>query len=278
MDSRVKKDFLISQWQAALATETLSDCRQGPCHQCGVCDFKELKPVRFQEEPAGEKLCRNENTPTEAFQPVELIYSKRDEARFFGHLEVATIFARALRRARIDVLYSQGFHPMPRISFDDPLPLGMESCGERLVIRVTAHVACRDLVDGLSTQLPQGLNIIACRPFDKTVARGGANPIDHYRIFAPAHLCPDERIELFRQSTEWPYSRRRKERTREIDLKSIVVGFERVDQEVLELSIRRKEAFSVRPHDVLRSVFDLDAGKLALLRVLKLAPAMPGHS
>ena len=58
---------------------------------------------------------------------LKMLFVKRDQARFFGHLELINIFLRAIRRAGIEVAYSEGFHPMPKISFEDTLPIGMES-------------------------------------------------------------------------------------------------------------------------------------------------------
>jgi radical SAM family uncharacterized protein/radical SAM-linked protein len=272
MNSRVDVAFLKSQLNDALAGARLGDCRRDACHQCGVCDFKEIKPMRDNGEIGSDPESGTVPASSEKYHAVEVIYSKRDEARFFGHLEVAHIFARALRRARIDVIYSQGFHPMPRISFSDPLPLGMESCGETMVVRVAAHVGCDDLLRGLGAQLPQGLQIIKCRSIHKGGPRREIE-VDHYHVFALDSQCPSERIAQFHQTQLWPYRRCRKERTQDIDLKTVVWKFERRDAQTIELSLRRKENFSLRPHDILRGVFSLDASHLSRIRVLKLAPA-----
>ena len=269
MDSRVNAEFLRGQMDAALRGATLDDCRHQACYKCGVCDFKALEPMRFGGKPVVAKEFRTAQA-ADAYQAVALTYSKRHEARFFGHLEVANIFARALRRAKIDVLYSQGFHPMPRISFNDPLPLGMESCGERMVIRVAANLTCKDLKARLSSQLPHGFQIIDCQSVQKTKVRVSEGETDHYHVFASACLCTGERIESFQQQAQWSYNRRRKDRCQNIDLKSVVTRFERIAPETLALSICRKAAFSIRPHDVLRAVFDMDDQQLALVRVLKL--------
>src|SRR5262249_43626645 len=54
---------------------------------------------------------------------VRVCYSKLAEARFVGAKETATLFARATRRARLPVAYSQGVHPLPRLRFRPALPL-----------------------------------------------------------------------------------------------------------------------------------------------------------
>jgi len=69
----------------------------------------------------------SQGTERQAVTRLRLSYSKLDMARFLGAKEVATLFARSCRRARLPIAYSQGFHPLPRISFGPALPVGMES-------------------------------------------------------------------------------------------------------------------------------------------------------
>ena len=76
-----------------------------------------------------------------AYKKIQVSYSKMGPARFFGHLELVNLFLRALRRAAIPVKYSEGFHPKPKVAFDDPLPTGFESEEERMVVTVAADLA-----------------------------------------------------------------------------------------------------------------------------------------
>ena len=88
-----------------------------------------------------KNLCRPVSLPpaTDAdFQSLCVFYAKQGQAKYFGHLEMVNIFLRALKRAGIAVKYSQGFHPKPKISFDDPLPVGVESEQERFILSVPA--------------------------------------------------------------------------------------------------------------------------------------------
>jgi radical SAM family uncharacterized protein/radical SAM-linked protein len=271
MDSRLDPEFLKSQWREALCGSTLDDCHQGACHQCGVCDFDQLTPKRFgSAEPVEPKQPRAA-MPIEKYRRLELIYTKHSQARFFGHLEMANIFVRALRRAGIDVLYSQGFHPMPRISFDDPLPLGMESRGERMWLRVAPPVGCQSLVEALSGHMPQGIEIIGCRNL------GANNPKhtllnDHYHILISISDEEVGKMDRFKHEAQWMYSRSRRKAIQCIDLKQYVEKFERIDSNTLELIIRRNIGCTVRPAELLCSVLEMDEQRLALVRVIKQAP------
>jgi len=164
IDILVDKAFLISEWEKALAASGLTgDCRFGACNACGVCDFKIIAPRIYSKmAPQAEETARSTSLRTDTYRKLQLTYSKLGPARFFGHLELVNIFFRALRRAGIPLKFSEGFHPKPKVAFDNPLPTGMESEDERMIITVAGSVTPAGLLRGLNAQLPEGLYVHAC--------------------------------------------------------------------------------------------------------------------
>ena len=57
-------------------------------------------------------------------------HAKEGGASFLSQLELQSVIDRALRRAGIPMAFSQGFHPMPLISFGRALPVGVQSLAE----------------------------------------------------------------------------------------------------------------------------------------------------
>ena len=57
-------------------------------------------------------------------------FSKGEEVKYISHLDLQRAFQRALRRAEIDIAYSKGFNPHPKVSFATALSVGMTSDGE----------------------------------------------------------------------------------------------------------------------------------------------------
>ena len=93
-------------------------------------------------------------------------YSKLGKIRFVGHRDVARIWERALRKAEIPVLYSQGFSPHPRLSFGLALPTGFESEAEYVDIYLDDDFFDIDFKETLVNQklndsLPDGMNTVA---------------------------------------------------------------------------------------------------------------------
>lgn len=103
---------------------------------------------------------------------VRLEYTKRDRARFIGSRELAELFYRAARRAGIPVAFSEGYHPLPRLSFGPGLPVGVASDGEFVDIDLADSIAPDLVASRLGAQLPAGLEVVAAAPL----------PLDAQRI------------------------------------------------------------------------------------------------
>ncbi len=88
--------------------------------------------------------------------------------RFLSHAEALRLFQRACVRAGINLQYSQGFNPHPRISLPLPRPVGVESDDELLTLRMhrdpysTTHdFGEKTIKNDLSSQLPQGCELLS---------------------------------------------------------------------------------------------------------------------
>lgn len=105
---------------------------------------------------------------------IRLSYSKLGKVRFLGHLDMARLWERALRKAEVPVAVSTGFTPRPKVSFGLALPTGAESLVELLDVTLDAEPSDSDLVamaDRLSAALPDGVDVTGVVP----VAGGGVS-------------------------------------------------------------------------------------------------------
>jgi radical SAM-linked protein len=164
IDCGLPKEFFIVERHKALELTATSDCREGTCHNCGVCDFEQLR-MRFAKRAVVEQAgCEQEIAAAQAeperFTRVRLTLSKLGRARMVGHLEYLTMFQRALRRARLPLRFSQGFHPTPKVSYLEALPLGVASEAELIDLELLYPVAIDKVIKDINVQLPEGFNII----------------------------------------------------------------------------------------------------------------------
>lgn len=97
---------------------------------------------------------------------VRIKFSKQSALRYTGNLDVHKIWERSLRRAKLPLAYSQGFHPQPKIQLASALPLGISSRSEVLDVWFTEDVDLNQLPGMLEDAMPAGLEIINAERVD----------------------------------------------------------------------------------------------------------------
>jgi len=95
-----------------------------------------------------------------------IVFAREGEFACLSHLELQRTFIRALRRAGVPLVYSQGFNPQPRLSFAAPLAVGIESNREYLEVDLTACRESAELKSSLNCQLPPALAVQKVQPAD----------------------------------------------------------------------------------------------------------------
>ena len=94
-------------------------------------------------------------------------YSKLGDMCYIAHLDLLRIFIRSLRRAAIQVNYSQGFNPHAKISFSPALGLGIESLAEVIDIDAEELITEKEMIERLNRALPEGIEILDCSILEK---------------------------------------------------------------------------------------------------------------
>lgn len=94
-------------------------------------------------------------------------FSKHGPVKFIGHLDVMRYFQKAIRRAEIDIKYSEGFSPHQVMSFAAPLGVGLTSNGEYMDIEVNSMTDTKTLVEQLNAVMVDGIQIIECCVLDE---------------------------------------------------------------------------------------------------------------
>ncbi len=90
-------------------------------------------------------------------------YSKTGLMIYISHLDLLRMFQRALRRAKLPIFITGGFHPHPKISFKRALKLGVESLDEEATFYLSVPVEPEAFREKLQKQLPEGIEILALR-------------------------------------------------------------------------------------------------------------------
>ena len=93
---------------------------------------------------------------------VRIRFAKHGKVRFTSHRDVARIWERALRRAGVEIAYTEGFSPRPRLSFGLALSTGHESDAEYLDLILRDEPSpstVEQLPARLAPVLPAGIDV-----------------------------------------------------------------------------------------------------------------------
>jgi radical SAM family uncharacterized protein/radical SAM-linked protein len=269
IDIGVSKQFLKKEWERARKEAFTSDCRWHECHQCGVCDFKEVSPDLTAAEIKTTTNTVKIDVDKQHGTRLCFSYSKSGEAKFLGHLEMVNLFIRALRRMDVPLLFSKGFHPMPKVSFEDPLPIGMESLEERFFVSVSGIVDTNNLASRLNQEMPTGLCVKDCRIVSKK-QKGYRPAMDHYVITLQEGTFEKQMLEEYHRQSSFPVTRTNKKgKITTIDLKEAVFRVDFIQSNSLSLDIKRRDGKIVRPAEVLSSVFGLSETAIKKASIIK---------
>ena len=84
-------------------------------------------------------------------------------ARFLSQLELQQVFIRVVRRSRIPIRYSEGFHPLPALAFGPALPVGMEGKSLFADMELKGVWETGELEAALNRYFPDGVRAIEVR-------------------------------------------------------------------------------------------------------------------
>jgi len=284
IDTGVTREFLIREWERALAGESTGDCRTGDCQECGACDFEEIYP-RTAGALVGDFGANREggdDPPTGQVRRFRLHYGKKGLMRFMGHRDLIRVFHRAFRRSGFRLDYSAGFHPHPKLRFSPPLSVGVESMAEYLEFDlVDYHGHGEGMMDEFRGRLPEGIEPFSLKEIQLNNPPISAK-IQHftYEIGSFGLLSPEElvlRLEEFEASPAFEVTSERKGKTRRRDLKELVRSIEWSGSSLI-ISLRAGPRGSVNPLDATAAILGISKEEVRSMRVVKTSAGFEARS
>jgi len=264
----VSKEYLQAECHRAERGERTPDCRT-ECTACGVCDHREVQPILFKEWRAPD---RKEPSPSEqaTLRPrrTRIIFAKTGPARSLSHLELVRTFVRAFKRAGVHLVYSRGYHPMPKISFAAALPVGTESLHETMDIQWVDSSSCRPLREMIAEQLPSGLEI---KGIEEMAQEAGSLKVreSHYEIHFDGVSVSEEDLHQFLESDAFPLMKKGKKGERRIDGRSQVKSASFSAPSTMHLTLTHREGPALKPAELLRGIFHLSDEDMEGVTVVK---------
>lgn len=91
---------------------------------------------------------------------VRIKFSKVGDLMYISHLDLARTMQRIILRSGIDIWYSEGFNPQPKMVFAVPLPTGVESNCELLDIKLNSYMSNEEIKNRLNDNFPEQMRVL----------------------------------------------------------------------------------------------------------------------
>jgi radical SAM family uncharacterized protein/radical SAM-linked protein len=227
IDLGLLKSFLWREWEKASEGATTETCGPESCHACGFF-ARECMDGGFSRSPVEPRaIPAMPPAVAGATHRYRLRFRKQGLARFIGHLDLMEMLVRAMRRCGVILAYTRGYHPIPKVEFPPPLPLGVEGLEEWMEF----HAPPLDreaVVERLASALPAGVTPEQIFLVPSLAPGLSALSVQVYGVDASdldARELGDlrARTEAFDLAPEWVVQREAKGKSKALDLKTRVV-------------------------------------------------------
>ena len=199
---------------------------------------------------------------------IRIKFRKWGSMKFIGHLDMMRYFQKAIRRANIDICYSEGFSPHQIMSFAAPLGGGITSDGEYFDIEVNSSFSTEEAMKRLNAAMVEGVEvtgyvrlpdnaktsmaIVAAADYRFSVKEGYSSPLS-------AAEWANSIKEYFTDAKSFVIVKQTKKSEREVDLKPLVYEFKVKEDEsgpVFFLKVSTGSIDNIKPELVLASLYE----------------------
>lgn len=295
IDCGFNEDFLLQERQKSGIGVLTADCRFNKCSNCGVCDHRTIRPVRalndfpaaIETHPATQDTAAHLHRTTKP-QEVKLqkhntgvrlriSFTKSGSARFLSHLELSAALIRAANLSGLEFVYSEGFHPLPKISFAFATAVGMESLAEYADIQVKTSILPDKHIPIINAFLPSGMEVKSMdalhwhRPSLSEEIRAY-----EYCLYLPEIVGADQdesieaKLENFMSSPSFTIIREKKGNIIKKDIRPLVTQM-RFDpsRRSIDLLVSGEPTGTVRPVDIITKVLGFNEEFVLKVRIVK---------
>ena len=156
----VSKAYLKKEYEKASRHELTHLCSDECDHKCGVCTKAGAKVIRADNHDFDKMIPRKKSLPSpEDYVQVIFTYSKTGRAIYNSHIAVMRQFEMAFQRSGLDVLFTQGYNPKPKLEFLNPITMGVIGENELLLCELPKSQITENTIKTLNDALAEGFDI-----------------------------------------------------------------------------------------------------------------------
>lgn len=154
-------------------------------------------------------------------------FTKSEDVKYVSHLDMVRLFGRAIRRAGLEVSFSQGFNPHPIMNFAHPLGVGISSECELIEIGFEGNITSQEILNKLSPKMPGGFGLLNAKPSEVKSPFAGLKFAKYEIEFFGEFSGISKMLEMERIITE----KKTKSGTKETDIRPMIKSAEVLEKE-----------------------------------------------
>ena len=158
----VSKAYLKREYEKARDHQLTGNCNSECDHRCGVCN-KYTEVVKAENEDFAVKKQKRAIPPLTEYVQTVFTYEKTGRAVYNSHIAVMRQFEMAFQRSGLDVLFTQGFNPKPKLEFLNPITMGVHGENELLLCELPVSQLNETTIGKLNDALAEGYEIKAMK-------------------------------------------------------------------------------------------------------------------
>ena len=183
---------------------------------------------------------------------IRIKFAKYGAMKFIGHLDMMRFFQKAIRRAGIDIRYSEGFSPHQIMSFAAPLGVGIESSGEYMDIEVLSMTSTDDMKQALNQVMVEGVEVLSvCVLPDNAKNAMASVAAASYKLKMKEGDFPIDdlkgKLQDFYRQEKIPYTKETKKSVIELDLKQGLYELETDADGAIRMLVNASSSGNIKP-------------------------------
>ena len=166
---------------------------------------------------------------------------------YIGHLDIMRFFQKAIRRSGIDASYTEGFSPHLKLSFAQPLSVGVETDGDYFDLEMNSLPDMETLVSKMNEQCVEGIEILNVTLLDDDTGNGMSSvKASDYIYYFDDISKEKEKIEEFFSQDSYVFEYIRKDKLKTKDLMEDIYEMKILDNERIMVKVNASSAGNLK--------------------------------
>ena len=200
---------------------------------------------------------------------IRIKFAKEGIMKYIGHLDMMRYFQKVMRRAEVDIRYSEGFSPHQIMSFAAPLGVGVTSRGEYVDIEVLSTDASSCMIERLNRVMTEGMEILSYRrlPDSAAAAMSMVEKADYTVRFRKGYEPADwehfsKGLSAFLNRERIPVLKKTKKGEKETDIRPWIDWLRTEQDHSIRMRVAAGRAANLKPDVVIRAYMESCGEKL----------------